>query len=147
MAQIITFGTMAAKAAIRDVGRALDIPYAEVDKIARMIPGELGVTIDRAPQMSAELVEAYKEDYTTRRMIDIAKKLEGMPRHASIHAAGVVIGREELMNILPCRKLPEGVMSLPSLARKQSEDIGLPKMDILGLRTLTVYLTGLEWNY
>lgn len=137
VAQIITFGTMAAKAAIRDVGRALDIPYAEVDKIARMIPGELGVTIDRALQMSAELVEAYKEDYTTRRIIDIAKKLEGMPRHASIHAAGVVIGREELMNILPLQKTAEGHV-ITQFTKETVEDIGLLKMDILGLRTLTV---------
>lgn len=143
VAQIITFGTMAAKAAIRDVGRALDIPYAEVDRIARMIPSELGVTIDKALQMSAELVEAYKEDYTTRKIIDIAKSIEGMPRHASIHAAGVVIGREELMTILPLQKTAEGHI-ITQFPKETVEDIGLLKMDILGLRTLTVIDRAIE---
>ncbi|HZK43372.1 MAG TPA: DNA polymerase III subunit alpha [Syntrophomonadaceae bacterium] len=137
VAQIITFGTMAAKAAIRDVGRALDIPYAEVDRIARMIPSELGIDIDKALEVSAELIAAYDKDYTTRKIIDIAKNIEGMPRHASIHAAGVVIGREELMTILPLQRAADGHI-VTQFAKETVEDIGLLKMDILGLRTLTV---------
>lgn len=137
VAQIITFGTMAARAAIRDVGRALNVPYSEVDKIAKMVPAELGVTIDRALQISPELMNAYASDYTTRRIVDIARALEGMPRHASIHAAGVVIGREKLTSILPLQKTPEGHV-VTQFAKETVEDIGLLKMDILGLRTLTV---------
>ncbi|HZJ85297.1 MAG TPA: DNA polymerase III subunit alpha [Syntrophomonadaceae bacterium] len=137
VAQIITFGTMAAKAAIRDVGRALDIPYSEVDKIARMIPNELGVTIDKSLQVSTDLIAAYRDDYTTRRIIDIAKSIEGMPRHASVHAAGVVIGREELVDILPLQRTSDGHV-ITQFAKETVEDIGLLKMDILGLRTLTV---------
>lgn len=137
VAQIITFGTMAAKAAVRDVGRALDVSYGEVDRIARMIPNELGVTIDKALESSAELRNVYEEDYTTRRIVDIAKRIEGMPRHASIHAAGVVIGREELVNILPLQKTTDGHI-VTQFAKETVEDIGLLKMDILGLRTLTV---------
>lgn len=137
VAQIITFGTMAAKAAVRDVGRALDISYGEVDRIARMIPNELGVTIDKALEGSLDLKSAYEEDYTTRRIIDIAKRIEGMPRHASIHAAGVVIGKEELVDILPLQKTTDGHI-VTQYAKETVEDIGLLKMDILGLRTLTV---------
>ncbi|SHG83114.1 DNA polymerase-3 subunit alpha [Thermosyntropha lipolytica DSM 11003] len=137
VAQIITFGTMAARAAIRDVGRALNVPYSEVDRIAKMVPAELGVTIDRALKVSPELMQAYASDYTTRRIVDIARALEGMPRHASIHAAGVVIGREKLTSILPLQKTPEGHV-VTQFAKETVEDIGLLKMDILGLRTLTV---------
>lgn len=137
VAQIITFGTMAARAAIRDVGRALDIPYGEVDKIARMIPTELGVTIDKSLEISVELMQAYQVDYNTRKIIDIAKSIEGMPRHASVHAAGVVIGREELKTILPLQKMADGHI-VTQFAKETVEDIGLLKMDILGLRTLTV---------
>ncbi len=137
VAQIITFGTMAARAAIRDVGRALNIPYAEVDKIAKMIPAELGVTIDRALQMSSELIKAYQSDYHAQQIIDTARALEGMPRHASIHAAGVVIGKESLNTLLPLQKTPEGHI-VTQYTKETVEDIGLLKMDILGLRTLTV---------
>ncbi|MGI6453644.1 MAG: DNA polymerase III subunit alpha [Syntrophomonadaceae bacterium] len=137
VAQIITFGTMAARAAIRDVGRAMDIPYAEVDQIAKMIPGELGVTIDKALQISADLIQAYQNDYNTRKVIDVARAIEGMPRHASIHAAGVVIGKEPLNTILPLQKTPEGHV-VTQFTKETVEDIGLLKMDILGLRTLTV---------
>ncbi len=143
VAQIITFGTMAARAAIRDVGRALDISYGEVDKIARMIPTELGVTIDKALAMSADLMEAYQGDYNTRKIIDIAKSLEGMPRHASVHAAGVVIGREDLMDILPLQKMADGHI-VTQFTKETVEDIGLLKMDILGLRTLTVIDRAIE---
>ena len=137
MAQIITFGTMAARAAIRDVGRALDIPYAEVDRIAKMIPAELGVTIDKALQVSADLIKAYQSDYNTQQIVNMARALEGMPRHASIHAAGVVIGKESLSQILPLQKTPEGHI-VTQYTKETVEDIGLLKMDILGLRTLTV---------
>lgn len=137
VAQIITFGTMAARAAIRDVGRALDISYGEVDRIARMIPTELGVTIDKSLEISLELKQAYQGDYNTRKIIDIAKSIEGMPRHASVHAAGVVIGREELKTLLPLQKMADGHI-VTQFAKETVEDIGLLKMDILGLRTLTV---------
>lgn len=137
VAQIITFGTMAARAAIRDVGRALDIPYGEVDRIAKMIPAELGVTIDKALQVSADLVKAFQNDYNTQQIIDTARALEGMPRHASIHAAGVVIGKESLSALLPLQKTPEG-HTVTQFTKETVEDIGLLKMDILGLRTLTV---------
>jgi len=137
VAQIITFGTMAARAAIRDVGRALDVPYGDVDRIAKMIPAELGVTIDRSLEISADLSLAYQNDYDTRRIIDIARAIEGMPRHASIHAAGVVIGRETLSSFLPLQKTADGHV-ITQFAKETVEDIGLLKMDILGLRTLTV---------
>ena len=137
VAQIITFGTMAARAAIRDVGRALDISYGNVDRIAKMIPAELGVTIDRALEISPDLAAAYQNDYDTRRIIDIARAIEGMPRHASVHAAGVVIGRETLSSLLPLQKTSDGHI-ITQFAKETVEDIGLLKMDILGLRTLTV---------
>jgi DNA polymerase-3 subunit alpha len=137
VAQIITFGTMAARAAIRDVGRVLNIPYAEVDRIAKMVPAELGVTIERALEVSADLVKAYQTDYNTQRVLDMAKAIEGMPRHASIHAAGVVIGKESLSRLLPLQKTPEGHI-VTQFPKETVEDIGLLKMDILGLRTLTV---------
>lgn len=137
VAQIITFGTMAARAAIRDVGRALDIPYGDVDRIAKMVPAELGVTIERALEISADLALAYQNDYDTRRIVDIARAIEGMPRHASIHAAGVVIGREKLSTLLPLQKTADGHV-ITQFAKETVEDIGLLKMDILGLRTLTV---------
>ncbi|MDD4775023.1 MAG: DNA polymerase III subunit alpha [Syntrophomonas sp.] len=137
VAQIITFGTMAARAAIRDVGRALDIPYGNVDRIAKMVPAELGVTIERALDISPELGAAYQDDYDTRRLIDLARAIEGMPRHASVHAAGVVIGRESLSSLLPLQKTSDDHI-ITQFAKETVEDIGLLKMDILGLRTLTV---------
>ena len=137
VAQIITFGTMAARAAIRDVGRALDVPYGDVDRIAKMIPGELGVSIARSLEISPDLSQAYQNDYDTRRIIDIAQAIEGMPRHASIHAAAVVIGRETLSSLLPLQKTADGHI-ITQFAKETVEDIGLLKMDILGLRTLTV---------
>lgn len=137
VAQIITFGTMAARAAIRDVGRALDIPYGEVDKIAKMIPAELGVTINKALEISPDLINAYQNDNTARKILNIARAIEGMPRHASIHAAGVVIGRQSLASLLPLQKTSEGHV-VTQFTKETVEDIGLLKMDILGLRTLTV---------
>jgi len=143
VAQIITFGTMAARAAIRDVGRALDVSYGDVDKIAKMIPAELGVTIDRALDISADLALTYESDYDTRRIIDIARAIEGMPRHASVHAAGVVIGRDTLSSLLPLQKTSDGHV-ITQFAKETVEDIGLLKMDILGLRTLTVLDRAIE---
>lgn len=137
VAQIITFGTMAARGAIRDVGRVLDIPYGEVDRIAKAVPAELGVSIDRALDISPSLYEAYQSDAGTRKLVDIARAIEGMPRHASIHAAGVVIGNDALNTILPLQKTPEGHV-VTQFTKETVEDIGLLKMDILGLRTLTV---------
>lgn len=143
VAQIITFGTMAARAAIRDVGRALDVPYGEVDKIAKLIPAELGVTLDRALEISPDLMQAYQNSYDVRKIIDTARAIEGMPRHASIHAAGVVIGREALSSIVPLQKTSDNHI-ITQFAKETVEDIGLLKMDILGLRTLTVIDRALE---
>lgn len=143
VAQIITFGTMAARAAIRDVGRALDYPYQEVDRIARLIPAELGVTLERSLEMVPELKDIYERDYRIRRLIDTAKALEGMPRHASVHAAGVVIGKEELAGILPLQKTADGHV-VTQFPKETVEEIGLLKMDILGLRTLTVIQKTIE---
>jgi DNA polymerase-3 subunit alpha len=137
VAQIITFGTLAARAAIRDVGRALDIPYGEVDKIAKMIPEQIGVSIDHSLRISAELNDYYQNDYNARKIIDIARAIEGMPRHSSIHAAGVVIGQEALTDLLPLQKTADGHI-ITQFTKETVEDIGLLKMDILGLRTLTV---------
>lgn len=143
VAQIITFGTMAARAAIRDVGRALDVPYGEVDKIAKLVPAELGVTLDRALEISPDLMQAYQGSYEVRKIIDTARAIEGMPRHASIHAAGVVIGREALSAIVPLQKTTDNHI-ITQFAKETVEDIGLLKMDILGLRTLTVIDRALE---
>lgn len=137
VAQIITFGTLAARAAIRDVGRALDIPYGEVDKIAKMIPEQIGVSIDNSLKISADLNDYYQSDYNARKIIDMARAIEGMPRHSSIHAAGVVIGRDALTDLLPLQKTADGHV-ITQFTKETVEDIGLLKMDILGLRTLTV---------
>jgi len=137
VAQIITFGTMAAKAAIRDVGRVLDYSYGEVDAIAKMVPQVLGMTLDKALESSAELAAAYESRDEVHRLVDTARALEGMPRHASVHAAGVVIGPEPLTSILPLQKMVDGHV-VTQFAKETVEEIGLLKMDILGLRTLTV---------
>ncbi|MFZ5899470.1 MAG: DNA polymerase III subunit alpha [Bacillota bacterium] len=136
VAQIITFGTMAARAAVRDVGRALGMPYAEVDRVAKLIPPELGMTIDKALQ-TQELARLYETDEQVAKLIDIARALEGMPRHASIHAAGVVIAKETLTNYLPLYRTSDGVIAT-QFAKETVEKLGLLKMDLLGLRTLTV---------
>lgn len=137
VSQIITFGTMAAKAAIRDVGRVMNIPLSEVDKVAKMIPNELGITIDRALEISSELRLSCQNNSQIKELVDTARKLEGMPRHASTHAAGVVIAKEELTNYLPLQKTGDGFI-VTQFAKEQVEEIGLLKMDLLGLRTLTV---------
>ncbi|NLV15958.1 MAG: DNA polymerase III subunit alpha [Syntrophomonadaceae bacterium] len=137
VAQIITFGTMAARAAIRDVGRVLEYSYAETDRIVKMIPTELGITLDRSLQISPDLINLYEQDYQVRKLVDTARALEGMPRHHSVHAAGVVIGNDELTNLLPLQKTTDGHV-VTQFTKETVEEIGLLKMDILGLRTLTV---------
>ncbi|AEF16683.1 DNA polymerase III, alpha subunit [Thermoanaerobacterium xylanolyticum LX-11] len=136
VAQIITFGTMAARAAIRDVGRALNFPYAEVDVIAKMIPFELGMTIDKAIELNPELKDKYEKDEKIRRLIDISRSLEGLPRHASTHAAGVVISSEPLVKYVPLQKNEGSIVT--QFTMTTLEELGLLKMDFLGLRTLTV---------
>src|SRR4051794_9233155 len=137
VAQIITFGTMAAKAAIKDVGRVLDMPYAEVDRVAKMIPGTPGMTIDKAFKESAQLDSAYKGDAAIRTLIDTAKKLEGMVRNAGVHAAGVVISPEPLTNLVPLHKTKNDEI-VTAYDMKAIEKMGLLKMDFLGLTTLTI---------
>lgn len=136
VAQIITFGTMAARGAIRDVGRALAIPYAEVDSVAKLVPMELGMTIEKAMSSSADLRKKYEENPKLKELIDMAKKLEGMPRHASTHAAGVVITEKPVSEYVPLAKNDEAVVT--QFTMTTLEELGLLKMDFLGLRTLTV---------
>ncbi len=137
VAQIITFGTMAARAAIRDVGRALNMPYAEVDRVAKLIPAELGMTLDKALENGSELRQLYDIDPGVQKLLDMARAIEGMPRHASTHAAGVVIGKEPLTTFLPLYRSSDGVVAT-QFPKDTVEEIGLLKMDLLGLRTLTV---------
>ncbi|MDW7739516.1 MAG: DNA polymerase III subunit alpha [Bacillota bacterium] len=136
VAQIITFGTMAARAAVRDVGRALAIPYAEVDRIAKLIPMELKMTIKRALEQSRELQILYKED-KYRQLLDTSMAVEGMPRHASTHAAGVVIAKEPLVNYVPLYKATDSAI-VTQFPMMTLEDLGLLKMDFLGLKTLSI---------
>ena len=133
VAQIITFGTMAARAVIRDVGRALDIPYAEVDQTAKMIPYQLGMTIDKALELNPDLRLKYEDDEKTAELINTAKLLEGMPRHASTHAAGVVISKEPITEYVPLQKNDESITT--QFPMGHLEELGLLKMDFLGLRT------------
>lgn len=142
VAQIITFGTMAARAAIRDVGRVLNIPYAQVDLIAKKIPLELGMTIDRALEVNPELRKLYEEDESARHLIDISKAVEGMPRHSSTHAAGVVISKKAVTDYVPLQ-MNEDVITT-QFPMGTLEELGLLKMDFLGLRTLTVIRDALE---
>lgn len=134
--QVITFGTLAARAVIRDVGRALDVSYAETDRIAKMVPSLLKMTIDLALQMNPDLNKLYQTDETTRRVIDLARKFEGMPRHASTHAAGVIIAGKPVCEIAPLARNDESVVV--QFTKDDIEDVGLLKFDFLGLRTLTV---------
>ncbi len=134
--QIITFGTMAAKGVIRDVGRSLDIPYAEVDRIAKLIPNELNITIDRALKQEPRLKAAMK-DPQIEKLIEIAKRLEGLSRHSSTHAAGVVIAPKPLMELIPLQKTNKDEITT-QYSMKDLESIGLLKMDFLALATLTV---------
>ncbi|MDO9591993.1 MAG: DNA polymerase III subunit alpha, partial [Erysipelotrichaceae bacterium] len=136
VAQIITFGTMAARAAIRDVGRAINMPYSDVDKIAKEIPTMLGMTLDKALEMNAKLKEYYQNDAEAHRLIDYARKVEGLPRHASTHAAGVVISKAPVDHYVPLT-LQDGNVTT-QFGMLLLEELGLLKMDFLGLRTLTV---------
>lgn len=142
VAQIITFGTMMARGAIRDVGRVLNLPLAEVDRIAKLVPEELGVTLERALQTSPELRQLYDEDPEVRNLVELARAIEGMPRHASTHAAGIVISREPLINYVPLQRTGDTVTT--QFPKEIVEEIGLLKMDLLGLRTLTVIDNTLE---
>ena len=135
--QIVTFGTMAAKAVIRDVGRVLDIPYAVVDSVAKMIPNELNMTIDKALKASKDLRDIYTNDPQIQYLIDMSKRLEGLPRHSSMHAAGVVIGQEALDEYVPLAKASDDAI-VTQFTMTTIEQLGLLKMDFLGLRTLTV---------
>ena len=135
--QIVTFGTLAAKGVIRDVGRVMDLPYAFVDAIAKMIPAELNITIDKALEKNPELRKAYQEDEQVRHLIDMCKRLEGLPRHTSMHAAGVVICPESADNFVPLSRGSDGSVTT-QFTMTTLEELGLLKMDFLGLRTLTV---------
>ena len=142
VAQIITFGTMAARAAIKDVGRALAMPYAEVDRISKMIPAELGITIEKALKMNPDLKHAYEEEEDTKRLIDTSLRLEGLPRHSSTHAAGVVICREPVMEYVPLSANDGQINTQYTMTIL--EELGLLKMDFLGLRTLTVIQSAVQ---
>ena len=136
VAQIVTFGTMAARNAIRDVGRVMGIPYQNVDRVAKLVPMELKMTLNRALEVSPELKKAYEDDPQVHELIDTALKVEGMPRHASTHAAGVVITREAANEYVPLAN-NDGV-PVTQFNMTEIEELGLLKMDFLGLRTLTV---------
>ncbi|AJY75988.1 DNA polymerase III subunit alpha [Paenibacillus beijingensis] len=144
VAQIITFGTMAARAAVRDVGRALNVPLGEVDKAAKLIPGQPGMTLEAALRGVPQLREAAQRQPKTGELIAMALKVEGMPRHASTHAAGVVISKEPLTHYVPLQA-GSGGTPLTQYSMENVEAVGLLKMDFLGLRTLSIVERTLEW--
>ena len=135
--QIVTFGTMAARGVIRDVGRVMDLPYAFVDSIAKMVPTELNITLDRALTMNQELKKLYQEDAQVQELIDMSRRLEGLPRHTSMHAAGVVISQKSVDEYVPLSLGSDGSVTT-QFTMTTLEELGLLKMDFLGLRTLTV---------
>ena len=135
--QIVTFGTMAARGVIRDVGRVMDLPYAQCDAIAKMIPEELNITIDKALKMNPELKNLYTTDETVKKLIDMSRRLEGLPRHTSMHAAGVVISQKSVDEYVPLARASDGSI-VTQFTMTTLEELGLLKMDFLGLRTLTV---------
>ena len=135
--QIVTFGTLAAKGVIRDVGRVMDLPYAYVDYLAKMIPNELNITIDRALQINPELRKLYETDEQVKNLIDMSRRLEGLPRHTSMHAAGVVICSRPAEELVPLSRGADGSITT-QFTMTTIEELGLLKMDFLGLRTLTV---------
>lgn len=136
VAQIISFGTMAARGSIRDVGRALAIPYATVDSIAKLVPMDINMTIEKALKISTDLSRLYKEDEQTKTLLDIAMSIEGMPRHATMHAAGVVITDKPVSDYVPLSKNDDNIVT--QFTMTTLEELGLLKMDFLGLRNLTV---------
>ncbi len=143
VAQIITFGTMAAKAAIKDVGRAMDVPYTEVDRIAKMVPNQLNIKLEQALEDSPPLQEAYEKEPQVRELLDTALKLEGLVRNAGVHAAGVVIAPEPLINLVPLHRTKnDEIVTFPDM--KAIEKMGLLKMDFLGLTTLTIITDALR---
>lgn len=144
VAQIITFGTMAARAAVRDVGRVMGVPFGEVDKVAKLIPGHLGMTIERAMKESPELKQLYDSQSRIKGLLDMAMKVEGMPRHASTHAAGIVISRGPLTDVVPLQAGGEAT-ALTQYSMENLEAIGLLKMDFLGLRTLSIIERTVRW--
>ncbi len=135
--QIVTFGTLAARGVIRDVGRVMDLPYAFVDSIAKMIPQELNITIDKALKMNSELRKNYESDEQVKYLIDMSRRLEGLPRHSSMHAAGVVISQKSVDEYVPLSRASDGSITT-QFTMTTLEELGLLKMDFLGLRTLTV---------
>ena len=136
VSQIITFGTMSARMVIRDVGRVLDVPYAEIDKLAKMIPFEIHITIAKALEQNRELKELYDTDETTKKVLDIAMALEGMPRQAGTHACGIVITKDPVVSYVPLYLNDTAISTQYTMTIL--EELGLLKMDFLGLRTLTV---------
>lgn len=143
VAQIVTFGTMAARGVIRDVGRVLDLPYSLCDTIAKMIPQELNITIDKALTMNPELRKQYESDEQIRYLIDMSKRLEGLPRHTSMHAAGVVISEKPIVEYVPLSRGSDGAVTTQYIMTTL-EELGLLKMDFLGLRTLTVIQNAMD---
>lgn len=146
--QIVTFGTLAAKGVVRDVGRVLDMPYARCDAIAKMIPGDLGMTLEKALKQSPDLRSAYNDDPEVKYLIDMSMRLEGLPRHTSMHAAGVVISQTSVDEYVPLSKAADGSITT-QFTMTTLEELGLLKMDFLGLRTLTVIqnaVAGVERN-
>ncbi len=135
--QIVTFGTLAAKGVVRDVGRVLDLPYAMCDAIAKMIPNDLGMTLDKALTANPDLKKLYNENEQVKYLIDMSKRLEGLPRHTSMHAAGVVIGSRSIDEFVPLSRAADGTITT-QFTMTTIEELGLLKMDFLGLRTLTV---------
>ena len=138
IAQIITFGTMKARAVIRDVCRVMDVPLSEADRLAKLVPAELKMTLDKALEVEPDLKKAYDEDPVTRKVIDIGRTLEGLARHASVHACGVVIADEPLTNFLPVYKQAGSDDLITQFEGPTVEKVGLLKMDFLGLKTLSV---------
>jgi len=138
VAQIITFGTMKARAVIRDVCRVLEVPLAEADRLAKLVPETLGITLDRALATEPQLKQAYEQNEQTKKVIDICRKLEGLARHASVHAAGVVIADEPLTNFIPLYKAAGSEDIITQYEGPMVEKVGLLKMDFLGLKTLSI---------
>ena len=137
VAQIVTFGTLAARGVLRDVGRVMDLPYAFVDSIAKMVPQELNITLDKALQMNPEFRNLYETNEQVKELVDMSKRLEGLPRHTSMHAAGVVISQKAVDEYVPLSRASDGSVTT-QFTMTTLEELGLLKMDFLGLRTLTV---------